>query len=68
MKASKLREKTAEDLQKELGKQREKLRKLRFKLVTGEVKNTSEIRQIRKGIARILTLLGEKSKTQNSKS
>jgi large subunit ribosomal protein L29 len=65
MKASNLREKIAEDLQKELIKQREKLRKLRFKLVTGEVKNTSEIRQIKRDIARILTIFHEKSETRN---
>jgi large subunit ribosomal protein L29 len=36
---------------------REKLRQLRFDLAAGKVKNVSQIRQIRKEIARIMTLL-----------
>lgn len=35
---------------------REKLRQLKFDLASGKVKNVREIRQIKKDIARILTL------------
>jgi len=39
---------------------REKLRSLRFDLASGKVKNVREIRNIKKDIARILTILKEK--------
>lgn len=57
MKISELRQKSKEELQKLLEDNREKLRQLRFDLVAGKVKNVREIRQIKKEIARILTLL-----------
>ncbi len=39
---------------------REKLRQLRFDLVAGKVKNVREIIEIKKDIARVLTLLKER--------
>lgn len=59
MKASELRQKTKPELQKLLQDNREKLRQFRFDLVSGKVKNVREIRQIKKDIARILTILSE---------
>jgi len=52
-----LRQKSKEELGKLLKDIRERQRSLRFDLVTGKVKNVREIRQIKKDIARILTLL-----------
>ncbi len=52
-----LKQKSKEELQKTLEDDREKLRQLRFDLSAGKVKNVREIRNIKKEIARILTLL-----------
>jgi len=46
-----------EELNQILLEKREKLRALRFDLAAGKVKNVREIREIKKDIARILTLL-----------
>ncbi len=55
-----LRKKPKSELQRMLSDSQEKLRKLRFDLASGKVKNIREIRRIRKNIARILTILREK--------
>ncbi|MDI6591658.1 MAG: 50S ribosomal protein L29 [Patescibacteria group bacterium] len=57
MKIRELRQKSKPELQKMLQDWREKLRKLRFDLASGKVKNVREIREVKKDIARILTLL-----------
>ncbi len=57
MKITELKQKSKEELQKTLEDDREKLRQLRFDLSAGKVKNVREIRNIKKEIARILTLL-----------
>jgi large subunit ribosomal protein L29 len=57
MKLNELRAKSKEELQKILEDNQKKLRQLRFDLVAGKVKNVREIRQIKKDIARTLTLL-----------
>jgi len=57
MKASELRQKSKSELQKILQDSRERLGQLRFDLASGKVKNVREIREIKKDIARILTLL-----------
>jgi len=62
VKASKLRKKSETELQKILRQKREKLQKLRFDLAAGKLKNFQEIKQTKKDIARILTVLNEKSK------
>ncbi len=48
------------ELQRTLALKRERLRELRFDLIAGKVKNIREIREIKKDIARILTLLKQK--------
>jgi len=40
-----------------LPEEREKLRQLKFDLVSGKIKNVRQIREIKKDIARILTIL-----------
>ncbi len=62
MKLKELKEKTESELKKILQDWREKLRQLRFDLSAGKVKNVREIRIIKKNIARILTILKERSK------
>lgn len=60
MKVQELRQKSKEELQKLLADSREHLRSLKFDLASGKVKNVREIRQIKKDIARILTLFSQK--------
>jgi len=55
-----LKQKTAAELQKMAAEERVKLQQLRFDLPGGKVKNVREIRQIRRNIARILTVLRQK--------
>lgn len=57
MKIAELRQKSKGELQKLVNDYRERLRVLRFDLASGKVKNVREIRQLKKDIARILTLL-----------
>ncbi|OGZ18776.1 MAG: 50S ribosomal protein L29 [Candidatus Nealsonbacteria bacterium RBG_13_42_11] len=57
MKTNELRQKSKEELQSILEKEREKLRQLRFDLAAGKVKNVKEVHNLKKDIARILTLL-----------
>lgn len=64
MKFVELKQKSKEELQKQLQESRDKLRQLRFDLSAGKVKNVREIRQIRKINAQILTLLNVKEKKQ----
>ncbi len=57
----KLRTKSALELEEDLTVSREKLGVLGFDLASGKVKNTSEMRDLKKRIARILSFLKEKS-------
>ncbi|MBE3576782.1 MAG: 50S ribosomal protein L29 [Limnochordales bacterium] len=60
MKASEIRQLDNDELQRRLSSLREELFNLRFQLATGQLENTSRIRQVRKDIARILTILRER--------
>jgi len=62
MKITEIRQKTKPELEKLLQDLQEKLRQLRFDLASGKVKNVREIRETKKDIARILTILNPKSK------
>jgi len=57
MKTAQLRKKSKSDLKEILQNSRERLRVLRFDLAEGKVKNIREVRELKRGIARILTLL-----------
>jgi len=57
MKIQELRQRPKGELHKILQDNREKLRQLRFDLVSGKIKNVREVRKVKKEIARILTLL-----------
>lgn len=60
VKVGELRKKSKAQLNKILQKKREKLRTLRFNLASGKIKNVREIREVKKDIARIMTILKEK--------
>ena len=51
------------ELQKILSEYREKLRKLKFDLAQGKVKNIREIKEVKKAMARILTAMNTKVKS-----
>jgi len=59
MKASKLRELNVNELEQKLNEIRQKLFQLKFKNVSGQLKNPLEIRLLRRDIARIKTILRE---------
>ncbi len=62
MKASELRAKSAADLNKELNALLKAQFSLRMQLATQQLNNTSEIKKVRRDIARVRTLIGEKAK------
>ncbi len=61
MKIKELREKSENELQNLLKENRDKVRQLRFDSVSKQQKNVKEISQLKKDIARILTLLRQKA-------
>lgn len=62
MKFSELQQKPMSEIKKLLNEKQEQLRKFRFDLISGKVKNVREIRQTKKDIAQIFTILNKKQK------
>ena len=60
-KANTLRDKSPDELQTRERELTEQLFKLRFQRATGRMENPSKMREVRKEIARIKTLLNEKA-------
>ena len=60
MKASELREKNPAELQQELNELLKAQFSLRMQVATQQLTNTSQIRKVRRDIARVRTLLNEK--------
>ena len=60
MKINKIREMSSPDLEKELGELKSELFKLRFSLATNGLDNPMKIREVKKDIARINTILTER--------
>ena len=54
-----LRDKNSGELKKLLNETREYVRKLRFDIYAKQIKNTKELKNAKKDIARILTLIKE---------
>jgi len=61
-----LKTKSLTELQKDLADYREKLRSLQFDLAQGKVKNIKEIKETKKIIARILTIINQSRSTRRS--
>lgn len=59
MKTSELRQKNTAELEKILAEKKEKLGNLNFDLAGGKVKNIKEIRETKKDVAKIMTLMEE---------
>lgn len=62
-KLSELRTLTPEELKQEEINLRRELFNLRFQKATGEIENPMRIRYVKRGIARVLTIMTEKSKS-----
>ncbi len=60
MKASELREKSQSELQKELAELKSELFKLRFQLATNQLENPMRLRQVKRSIARVKTIMRER--------
>jgi len=62
MKLKELIEKNNEELNRILKESRDKLRELRFKVASRQLKNVREIRKIKKIVIRVLTILTSRDK------
>ena len=60
MKINKIREMSSPELEKELGELKSELFKLRFSLATNGLDNPMKIKEVRKDIAKINTVLTER--------
>jgi len=65
MKIQDLRKKSIIELQELLNESREKIRDLRFQLASRQLKDVRILRQIKREVARIMTILNAKRKTQS---
>ena len=62
MKASKIKEKTTEEIQQELEESRKKLFQMKFENSMGRLKNPLKIVSLRRDVARMITVLNEKKR------
>ena len=60
MKAKDIRDRSDDELRKTLGDLEEQLFKLRFQKSTGQIENPVKIREVRKDIARVMTVMTER--------
>ena len=65
MNASDLRNKSIDELKQDEIDLRKELFNLNFQKVTGEIENPMRIRRVRKNIARVLTVMNEKTRSTN---
>ncbi len=60
MKAKQLRDQSIEELRRTEAELSEQLFKLRFQKATGQMENPGKIRQVRRDLARVKTILAER--------
>lgn len=65
MKAQDVRPKSADEMKEELVQLRKEAFNLRFQRASGQLENTARVRQVRRDIARIKTILREKTQAAN---
>ena len=65
MKINKIREMSSPDLEKELGELKTELFKLKFSLATNGLDNPMKIKEVKKDIARINTVLRQRELAAN---
>jgi large subunit ribosomal protein L29 len=68
MKAEDLRTKTVDELKDQLVTLKKEQFNLRFQQASGQLENTARVRQVRRDIARIKTLLTEKRRANNEET
>ncbi len=61
MNAAELRDKTPDQLQKELESLKKESFNLRFQQATGQLENTARMKEVRRNAARVQTILNEKA-------
>jgi large subunit ribosomal protein L29 len=66
VKASDLRGRTADQLQEQLTQLRKERFNLRFQKATGQLENVGRVRQVRRDIARVLTVLAEQERAKTT--
>ena len=66
MKAKDIRERSDDELRKALGDLEEQLFKLRFQKSTGQIENPIKIREVRRNIARVLTVMNERQAEESA--
>ncbi len=62
MKAAEVRELDIEELQRRVAQTRRELFNLRFQHATGQLENTGQLKEVRRNIARLLTVLNQKQR------
>jgi len=65
MKTKELRQKSEKELQTLLAESRDKLREMRFKVAQRQLKKVSDVKQVKREIARIITVLNERRKSNS---
>ena len=68
MKINKIREMSSPDLEKELGELKTELFKLKFSLATNGLDNPMKIKQVKRDIAKINTVLTERKIAETKKA
>jgi len=63
MKAGDVRSQTVDQLTEQLETLGKEIFNLRFQRASGQLENTARVRQVRRSIARIKTVLGERGRT-----
>lgn len=66
MDAAELRDKTPDQLREQLESLKKESFNLRFQAATGQLENTSQMRQVRRDAARVKTILNEKARAAAS--
>ena len=68
MKINKIREMSSPDLEKELGELKTELFKLKFSLATNGLDNPMKIKEVKRDIAKINTVLTERKMLESKKA
>ncbi len=68
MKINKIREMSSPELEKELGELKTELFKLKFSLATNGLENPMKIKEVKKDIAKINTVLTERKIAESKKA
>jgi large subunit ribosomal protein L29 len=66
MKAVDVRVKTPDELKSQLGDLKKEQFNLRFQRASGQLENTARVREVRRDIARIKTILAEKANVKGA--